>query len=295
MMRRALELEDVLQQTMAAIAITPHSLVQCEAVCKQWNRAAAAPGPWSLALKHTLFPSDHLPCFPLAKDIFITMCGSPHFLQFCPRHIALLEGWLGSKVYDPTTICGGATLDAHPILSQWPGKQCQVAYFEVRVIGGASVGVATVGEDGWDEHIGWRNVGYGYHSDDGSIWRSDSVHTSNGMDGQCYGPAYGKLQTPRFLLGRPQGDVVGCGMDFVQKHIFFTLNGKLLGIAFEDVEIEGLRQAAALHEKHDALSFNLGAEPFCWNLPEFIAGGAVVEAPDPSCALPVNNGLEFEL
>ena len=56
---------------------------------------------------------------------------------------------------------------------------------------------------------GWENESYGYHGDDGDIYSQQS-------SGKSYGPSFGAP------------DVVGCGVNFHTKTIFFTRNGKYL-------------------------------------------------------------------
>lgn len=57
---------------------------------------------------------------------------------------------------------------------------------------------------------GWYPGSWGYHGDDGNFFDQKE-------DGQKYGPTYGA------------GDVVGCGVDFVDRSAFFTKNGQHLG------------------------------------------------------------------
>lgn len=58
---------------------------------------------------------------------------------------------------------------------------------------------------------GWDKCSYGYHADDGKAF----CGASNA--GEDYGPTF------------TTGDVIGCGLDFVDKTIFYTKNGIHLG------------------------------------------------------------------
>ena len=111
-----------------------------------------------------------------------------------------------------------ADLPMHPV-------EDAISYFEVRV-SGSSVGVSN-GRfyDGTRAaHVGWRKTSYGYHSDDGSKWRNDSVGgpRSNGMtiNGEAYGESFGGEKGSKL-------DVIGCGIDHARRSIFFTKNGKV--------------------------------------------------------------------
>lgn len=80
-----------------------------------------------------------------------------------------------------------------------------------------AVGVATERFQFQSRMPGWDHQSYGYHGDDGGIF-----HSSGGMLKQ-FGPKFGA------------GDTVGCGIDYVSKGIFYTLNGEFLGYAWERI------------------------------------------------------------
>jgi hypothetical protein len=61
---------------------------------------------------------------------------------------------------------------------------------------------------------GWDHNSYGYHGDDGGIFHG------NGSMIQQYNRTFGV------------DDTIGCGIDYIQNSIFFTLNGVFLGYAF---------------------------------------------------------------
>lgn len=65
---------------------------------------------------------------------------------------------------------------------------------------------------------GWDTHSYGYHSDDGGIYHGLGRQLSK------FGPSFG------------QGDIVGCGIDYRDHSIFYTLNGRFLGKAFKEIK-----------------------------------------------------------
>ena len=67
---------------------------------------------------------------------------------------------------------------------------------------------------------GWwcRVESYGYHGDDGRFfaWKNPGPSVGGDFD-EVFGPKYGP------------GDVIGCGVDFANRTLFFTKNGEFLG------------------------------------------------------------------
>lgn len=66
------------------------------------------------------------------------------------------------------------------------------------------------------------------------------------------------------------GDVVGCGIICSRQELFFTHNGKFLGIAFRRVQGKCF-PTVALHAAGEAVTLNIGRTPFRFDLDSFIA------------------------
>mmetsp|Transcript_2505 Transcript_2505/g.3684 ORF Transcript_2505/g.3684 Transcript_2505/m.3684 type:complete len:461 (+) Transcript_2505:56-1438(+) len=100
---------------------------------------------------------------------------------------------------------------------------------------------------------GWDKYSYGYHSDDGGAFHN------NGSILYRYGPKFGR------------GDTVGCGVDYthgkgVSCDIFFTLNGKFLGVAFLNVRGGRLYPTIGI-DSTAPIVLNVGKhEPFIFDL-----------------------------
>lgn len=102
-------------------------------------------------------------------------------------------------------------------------------YFEVRIMQGdlrsapaaanesehcISVGFGTSGFRTNGKQPGWDYNSFGYHGDDGCIyWGSGEA--------QSWGPSFSA------------GDTVGCGLDCGLRAVWYTLNGRFLGVAHE--------------------------------------------------------------
>ncbi|KAL3930645.1 MAG: hypothetical protein SGPRY_001452 [Prymnesium sp.] len=89
---------------------------------------------------------------------------------------------------------------------------------------------------------GWEAHSYAYLGEDGKRYHDCER-------GEPYGPTFGA------------GDVVGCGLLCERREIFFTKNGEHLGVAFSDVTCS-LYPTVSLHSPNEALTVNLGASPF---------------------------------
>jgi len=121
---------------------------------------------------------------------------------------------------------------------------------------------------------GWIYGSYGYHSDDGKIF--------HGNVGRKYGPTFATFdkttisneQNSQHSQQQKQQDTkrphqtctVGCGLHLTRRCIFFTLNGKFLGIAFQNVlSFYDLYPTIGL-DTEDLVTCNFGMKPFVFNL-----------------------------
>lgn len=95
-----------------------------------------------------------------------------------------------------------------------PPLHLPLFYFEIKVEskgrdGYMSVGIMTA-RSPLDKLVGWETESLGYHGDDGLLFRGNSGHGSE------FGPEWG------------QGDIIGCGVDFVDQRAFFVKNGVIV-------------------------------------------------------------------
>lgn len=101
-------------------------------------------------------------------------------------------------------------------------SEMDLFYFEVEILepghdSSIGIGLAPRGHS-LGGMPGWYSGSYGYHCDDGQKFEGDEI----GM-GREWGPCC------------TRGDVVGCALDLKQRLMFFTKNGKMIGVAFENV------------------------------------------------------------
>lgn len=97
---------------------------------------------------------------------------------------------------------------------------------------------------------GWENGSYAYHGDDGLLFRS------TGVAGVPYGPKYGT------------DDVIGCCWDVVDNVVFFTKNGKNLGVGFRNLE-GAYYPTVGMQSTGGQIFANFGSQPFIFDIEAF--------------------------
>uniref|UniRef100_A0A914E916 B30.2/SPRY domain-containing protein n=1 Tax=Acrobeloides nanus TaxID=290746 RepID=A0A914E916_9BILA len=95
---------------------------------------------------------------------------------------------------------------------------------------------------------GWDYLSYAYHGDDGKLFCSKGY-------GNTYGPTY------------TTGDTVGCGINSVTREIFFTKNGKNLGVANKTVRTDqDLYPIVGIRSFGGLVRVNFGQQPFVYDV-----------------------------
>eukprot|EP00891_Asterochloris_glomerata_P006734 jgi/Astpho2/6734/gw1.00102.16.1_t len=130
-------------------------------------------------------------------------------------------------------------------------KRRRVYYFELTVQDTGHKGMITMGfthaGSQSNKQPGWEPDTYAYHGDDGKLF-----HDSG--SGVPYGPKWAT------------GDIVGAGWNLQRQEMFFTKNGKDLGVAFKGVTTEPLWPTIGMHSRGESASLNFGQHPFVFAL-----------------------------
>ncbi|CAL5385443.1 unnamed protein product [Camellia sinensis] len=133
-----------------------------------------------------------------------------------------------------------------------------VYYFEIYVKNAGAKGQTAIGftTEGFKmrRQPGWEANSYGYHGDDGFLYRGQGK-------GESFGPTF------------TTGDTVGSGINYASQEFFFTKNGEVVGTVSNDVK-GPLFPTIAVHSQYEEkplVHVNFGNEPFQFNLKVFEA------------------------
>ncbi|KAG6123350.1 hypothetical protein E4U13_007266 [Claviceps humidiphila] len=131
-------------------------------------------------------------------------------------------------------------------------SQCGLYYFEVSIVHGRrddtniAIGFSTKNA-ATSRPIGWEADCVGYHGDDGRCFTGSNA-------GQSYGPEFNT------------GDVIGCGVNFLEHTAFFTKNGVNLGTVSPDVTRDKIYPAVSLRKPREHIMVNFGQNPFVFDI-----------------------------
>ncbi|EPS36270.1 hypothetical protein H072_10350 [Dactylellina haptotyla CBS 200.50] len=142
-------------------------------------------------------------------------------------------------------------------------------YFEVTILTSTMkkdvvIGIGFASSKPLVDHMpGWpfwslvgSGKGYGLHGDDGRLY-SPSIDTDDEST-NCPSKIF-----PNGPVKYQLGDTIGCGYDQDDHTIFWTQNGKFLGVAFEDVR--GKLSPVVAAEVSFTAKANFGSEPWMWD------------------------------
>ena len=100
-----------------------------------------------------------------------------------------------------------------------------------------------------NKQCGTTSKSYGYNGD-GKIYHDKAK-------GDAFGPKF------------KQKDVVGCGYYFSKNSIFYTLNGRFIGWAFNNVEFNNYFATISLHSLNEKVTVNFGKQNFLFDIEGF--------------------------
>ncbi len=128
-----------------------------------------------------------------------------------------------------------------------------IFYFEVEILDEGSKRDITIGlsdkEFVMNKQCGTTSKSYGLHSD-GKIFHDKSK---------------GDSFTNKFKTK----DVIGCGFYFSKNSIFFTINGKFINWAFNNVEFNNYYPTVSLHSLNEKIAINFGKQNFLFDVEGF--------------------------
>jgi len=136
-----------------------------------------------------------------------------------------------------------------------------VAYFELSItcnystrscnlMSDVAVGLSTKGFLDNELLPGEDPKSFGFHGKDGHFYYNDRKYSNIS---NCFG----------------YGDTIGCGIDYVQQSIFFTLNGKFLTHAFKHINMETQFFPTIGVRGSNIFEYNFGERPFVFDLKKF--------------------------
>ncbi|OII76821.1 SPRY domain-containing protein [Cryptosporidium andersoni] len=179
-------------------------------------------------------------------------------VEFLPRYIGVEK--------DRLTVSHkgrGSHLEVGTVQSDIPiPTNCQVYYFEVLIIESqiqarCTIGIAT--RYYWtNREPGADKASIGYRGEDGK-------KIVNGNRYESFGPSFGK------------GDTIGCGVDFNANSVFFTLNGRFIGIATDVLDCVDYYPTISLYHSQDIVYANFGSKNFAFHLKEYIMKNLMID------------------
>ncbi|KAK9862364.1 hypothetical protein WJX84_006280 [Apatococcus fuscideae] len=207
------------------------------------NALLAQQEPERLSSLEPALPQEEL----TATELNTTNYGS--FLEVSKDKLTVVYTGSGHRTHDNDV---GSIQGNRPV----PRRRL-VYYFELIVENRGSGGFIGIGfttssfklcrQPGWEPHS------WGYHGDDGKKFGC-------GQEPEAFGPTF------------TEGDIVGAGIHLERQEMFFTKNGKRLGIAFHKVfaSEQALFPTVGLHSHNESVTLNFGQKPYRFDIQGYI-------------------------
>ncbi|KAI1701982.1 SPRY domain-containing protein [Ditylenchus destructor] len=150
---------------------------------------------------------------------------------------------------------GATHKDAAAVRANRPIPKSCVVYYLTKIVNGGTNDYDNYMGIGLSEKTvninrlpGWDPTSYGYHGDDGNFFSS----SGKGVE---YGPTF------------TTDDIVGCGVNFVTREIFFTKNGTHLGFAARNIQTSSdLYPTFGMQTIGLIIEANFGQKPFLYDI-----------------------------
>lgn len=88
---------------------------------------------------------------------------------------------------------------------------------------------------------------------------------------------------------------MGCGLIYETGEVFFTKNGKFLGVGYSNAQGKELFPSVGLHSSAEKVVFNLGKKPFKFNFEAGTDQPSFFDSPPPLCKGAHNFSLSLSL
>ena len=138
---------------------------------------------------------------------------------------------------------------------------CNLYYFEMKVIDEGEYGIIGIGLTSKGSKLnrmpGWNKYTIGYHGDNGKVYKGK-------RNGSKYGPSFGV------------GDIVGCGLDLEHNTVFFTKNGRSIGVAISNWPNNKLwYPTIGLHSRNEKIEINFGQKDFVFDISSYLGKSCI--------------------
>eukprot|EP01016_Furgasonia_blochmanni_P035513 TRINITY_DN3941_c0_g1_i7.p1 TRINITY_DN3941_c0_g1~~TRINITY_DN3941_c0_g1_i7.p1 ORF type:complete len:606 (+),score=124.52 TRINITY_DN3941_c0_g1_i7:81-1898(+) len=150
------------------------------------------------------------------------------------------------------TYTGDATEDSSIFVCQTTkplNKDVLIAYFEVEIVA-----------------VGQRQLHIGFGENDFPINKLPGrTRSSYGCkaDGSVW---IKKVKQDESLPEFQNGDVIGVGLNYYTRELFFTRNGEQLPALFKNIELKEFYPTIGLNSPHESISLNMGRTPFKFDI-----------------------------